>query len=86
MRLAVNYYLLRDLRHHPRSNRAWYLFSATRKTVGLLVERPPPRWLGGHIGPELFMKLPNSVAIVAGELGLPDHSGLLLGTQNSEPE
>lgn len=77
VRLAVNYYLpIVDAAH---GKTGWYLFSNPENG------RPAVEFgrLRGHIGPELFMKLPNSVAIGEGNMG--PGPGSLPGTQNSNP-
>ena len=77
VRLAVNYYLpIVDTSH---GKTGWYLFSNPESG------RPALEFgrLRGHIGPELFMKLPNSVAIGEGNMG--PGPGSLPGTQNSNP-
>lgn len=77
VRLAVNYYLpICDATH---GKTGWYLFSNPENG------RPALEFgrLRGHIGPELFMKLPNSVAIGEGAMG--PGPGSLPGTQNSNP-
>lgn len=77
VRLAVNYYLpICDTTH---GTSGWYLFANPENG------RPAIEFgrLRGHIGPELFMKLPNSVAIGEGAMG--PGPGSLPGTQNSNP-
>jgi hypothetical protein len=77
VRLAVNYYLpIVDTTH---GKTGWYLFSNPENG------RPAVEFgrLRGHIGPELFMKLPNSVAIGEGDMG--PGAGSLPGTMNSNP-
>jgi hypothetical protein len=77
VRLAVNYYLpLIDTSH---GKTGWYLFANPESG------RPALEFgrLRGHIGPEVFMKLPNSVAIGEGNMG--PGPGSLPGTQNSNP-
>jgi hypothetical protein len=77
VRLAVNYYLpICDTSH---GTTGWYLFSNPENG------RPAVEFgrLRGHVGPELFMKLPNSVAIGEGNMG--PGPGSLPGTQNSNP-
>ncbi len=77
VRLAVNYYLpIVDTSH---GKTGWYLFANPESG------RPALEFgrLRGHIGPELFMKLPNSVAIGEGNMG--PGPGSLPGTTNSNP-
>lgn len=77
VRLAVNYYLpIADTTH---GTTGWYLFANPENG------RPAIEFgrLRGHVGPELFMKLPNSVAIGEGNMG--PGAGSLPGTQNSNP-
>jgi len=77
VRLAVNYYLpLCDTSH---GSTGWYLFSNPESG------RPALEFgrLRGHVTPELFMKLPNSVAIGEGAMG--PGPGIMPGTTNMNP-
>jgi Mu-like prophage major head subunit gpT len=77
VRLAVNYYLpICDTTH---GNTGWYLFSNPESG------RPALEFgrLRGHTMPELFMKLPNSVAIGEGSMG--PGPGIMPGTTNMNP-
>lgn len=77
VRLAVNYYLpIVDTSH---GQTGWYLFSNPENG------RPALEFgqLRGHVGPELFMKLPNSVAIGEGAMG--PGPGIMPGTTNMNP-
>ena len=77
VRLAVNYEL--PLVDTVTGNTGWYLFANPENG------RPALEFgrLRGHVGPELFMKLPNSVAIGEGTFG--PGSGITPGTTNSNP-
>lgn len=77
VRLAVNYYLpLCDPTHGATG---WYLFSNPESG------RPAIEFgrLRGHTEPDLFMKLPNSVAIGEGAMG--PGAGIVPGTTNMNP-
>ena len=77
VRLAVNYYLpIVDTTH---GTTGWYLFSNPESG------RPALEFgkLRGHNTPELFMKLPNSVAIGEGTMG--PGPGVIPGTSNMSP-
>jgi hypothetical protein len=77
VRLAVNYYLpIVDTTH---GQTGWYLFSNPESG------RPALEFgkLRGHTTPELFMKLPNSVAIGEGSMG--PGPGSIPGTTNMNP-
>lgn len=77
VRLAVNYYLpIVDTAH---GQTGWYLFSNPENG------RPALEFgkLRGHNTPELFMKLPNSVAIGEGSMG--PGPGVIPGTSNMSP-
>jgi hypothetical protein len=77
VRLAKNYYLpICDTTH---GNTGWYLFSNPENG------RPALEFgrLRGHTTPELFMKLPNSVAIGEGSMG--PGPGIMPGTTNMNP-
>ncbi len=77
VRIAVNYYLpIVDATH---GKTGWYLFSNPENG------RPALEFgrLRGHIQPELFMKLPNSVAIGEGSFG--PGAGVMPGTTNMNP-
>jgi len=77
VRLAVNYYLpIVDATH---GQTGWYLFSNPESG------RPAIEFgkLRGHTTPELFMKLPNSVAIGEGTMG--PGPGVFPGTTNMNP-
>lgn len=77
VRLAVNYYL--PIVDTTSGKTGWYLFSNPENG------RPALEFgqLRGHVGPELFMKLPNSVAIGEGAMG--PGPGSIPGTTNSSP-
>lgn len=77
VRIAVNYYLpIVDTTH---GKTGWYLFSNPENG------RPALEFgrLRGHTTPELFMKLPNSVAIGEGSMG--PGPGIMPGTTNMNP-
>ncbi len=77
VKLAVNYYLrIVDTVH---GDTGWYLFSDPNNG------RPALEFgkLRGHTNPELFMKLPNSVAIGEGNMG--PGMGVIPGTTNMNP-
>lgn len=77
VRLAVNYYLpIIDTAH---GQTGWYLFSNPENG------RPAIEMgkLKGHETPELFMKLPNAVAIGEGTMG--PGPGVFPGTANANP-
>jgi hypothetical protein len=77
VRLAKNYYLpIVDATH---GQTGWYLFANPENG------RPALEFgrLRGHTTPELFMKLPNSVAIGEGAFG--PGSGIMPGTTNQNP-
>ncbi len=77
VRLAVNYYLpIVDTAH---GQTGWYLFSNPESGRPALEVGQ----LRGHTTPELFMKLPNSVAIGEGSMG--PGPGSLPGTTNMNP-
>ncbi len=77
VRLAVNYYL--PIVDTTYGHTAWYLFSNPENgRPALEVGR-----LRGHKMPELFMKLPNSVAIGEGSMG--PGPGVFPGTTNMNP-
>lgn len=77
VRLAVNYYLPILDTSHPQTG--WYLFANPESG------RPALEFgrLRGHTTPELFMKLPNSVAIGEGTMG--PGPGVFPGTTNMNP-
>lgn len=77
VKLAVNYYA--PVVNTTTGNSAWYLFSDPNNG------RPAAQlsFLRGHESPELFMKLPNSVAIGEGQMG--PGAGLVPGTMNVNP-
>ncbi len=77
VRLAVNYYL--PIVDTTYGNTGWYLFSNPENG------RPAIEFgrLRGHETPELFMKLPNSVAIGEGAMG--PGPGVFPGTSNMNP-
>jgi hypothetical protein len=77
VRLAVNYYL--PLCDTTQGTTGWYLFSNPESG------RPALEFgrLRGHTTPELFMKLPNSVAIGEGTMG--PGPGVMAGTTNMNP-
>lgn len=76
VKLAVNYQLTKI--DSTYGSTGWYLFSTPS-------ERPAIEFgvLRGHTMPELFMKLPNSVAIGEGQMG--PGTGVMPGTQNANP-
>jgi hypothetical protein len=77
VRLAINYYLpICDTTH---GQTGWYLFANPENG------RPALEFgrLRGHVQPELFMKLPNSVAISEGGMG--PGPGISPGTTNMNP-
>lgn len=77
VKLAVNYYLpIIDTTH---GNTGWYLFADPN------LGRPALEmaFLRGHEQPELFMKLPNQVAIGEGRMG--PGAGQMIGTANTNP-
>ena len=77
VRLAVNYYLpIVDSTH---GTTGWYLF-ANPESGRPAIEIGKLR---GHLMPELFMKLPNSVAIGEGSMG--PGAGVYPGTANANP-
>jgi hypothetical protein len=76
-RLAMNYYLpIVDATHGATG---WYIFANPESG------RPALEFgrLRGHTTPELFMKLPNSVAIGEGNMG--PGAGITPGTTNMSP-
>ena len=77
VRLAVNYYL--PLTDTTTGGTGWYLFSNPESG------RPALEFgrLRGHTMPELYMKLPNSVAIGEGTMG--PGPGVMPGTTNMNP-
>jgi Mu-like prophage major head subunit gpT len=77
VRLAVNYYL--PLVDTVTGTTGWYLFSNPENG------RPAIEFgrLRGHTTPELYMKLPNSVAIGEGTMG--PGPGIIPGTTNMNP-
>jgi hypothetical protein len=77
VKLAVNYYL--PIVDTTYGNQAWYLFSDPNSG------RPAVEFahLRGRRNPELFMKLPNSVAI--GEGGMGPGTGPSIGTTMQNP-
>ena len=77
VRLAVNYYL--PIVDTTQGGTGWYLFSNPENG------RPALEFgkLRGHNTPELFMKLPNSVAIGEGTMG--PGPGVIPGTSNMSP-
>lgn len=77
VRLAVNYYL--PIVDTTYGKTGWYLFANPESG------RPALEFgqLRGHVGPELFMKLPNSVAIGEGNMG--PGPGSIPGTTNTDP-
>lgn len=77
VKLAVNYYLpVVDTTH---GNTAWYLFADPNNGRPAL----EMAFLRGHEQPELFMKLPNQVAIGEGRMG--PGAGQMIGTANTNP-
>jgi hypothetical protein len=77
VRLAVNYYLpIVDTSH---GTTGWYLFSNPENGRPALEMGK----LRGHLTPELFMKLPNSVAIGEGTMG--PGPGVIPGTSSMNP-
>ena len=77
VRLAINYYLpIVDTTH---GSTGWYLFSDPANGRPALQQS----FLRGHESPELFMKLPNSVAIGEGQMG--PGAGVAPGTMNANP-
>ncbi len=77
VKLAVCYYLpIVDASH---GNAGWYLFADPNSG------RPAIEFgkLRGHTNPDLFMKLPNSVAIGEGQMG--PGMGIIPGTTNMNP-
>lgn len=77
VRLAVNYYL--PIVDTTYGHTAWYLFSNPENGRPALEVGK----LRGHENPELFMKLPNSVAISEGSMG--PGPGVMPGTTNMNP-
>lgn len=77
VKLAVNYYA--PIVNTTTGNSAWYLFADPN------LGRPAAQlsFLRGHESPELFMKLPNSVAIGEGQMG--PGAGVVPGTSNANP-
>ena len=77
VKLAVNYYL--PIVDTTQGSTGWYLFADPSSG------RPALEFgrLRGHTMPELFMKLPNSVAIGEGQMG--PGPGVFPGTQNANP-
>jgi hypothetical protein len=77
VRLAVNYYL--PIIDTTYGNTGWYLFANPESG------RPAMEmgFLRGHKTPELFMKLPNAVAIGEGQMG--PGPGVMPGTANANP-
>lgn len=77
VRLAVNYYL--PIVDTTYGHSGWYLFSNPESG------RPAIEmgFLRGHTTPELFMKLPNAVAIGEGQMG--PGPGVMPGTANANP-
>lgn len=77
VKLCVNYYLpIIDTTH---GSTAWYLFSDPQNGRPAL----EMAFLRGHERPELFMKLPNQVAIGEGRMG--PGAGQMVGTANTNP-
>ena len=77
VKIAVNYYLpIVDTTH---GQTAWYLFADPNAGRPALQQS----FLRGHESPELFMKLPNSVAIGEGQMG--PGAGVVPGTMNANP-
>jgi len=77
VKLAINYYLpVVDTTH---GNTGWYVFADPN------LGRPALEmaFLRGHEQPELFMKLPNQVAIGEGRMG--PGAGQMIGTANTNP-
>jgi len=77
VRLAVNYYL--PIVDTTYGNTGWYLF-ANPESGRPAIEMG---FLRGHKTPELFMKLPNAVAIGEGQMG--PGPGVMPGTANANP-
>jgi hypothetical protein len=77
VRLAVNYYL--PIIDTTYGNTGWYLF-ANPESGRPAIEMG---FLRGHKTPELFMKLPNAVAIGEGQMG--PGPGVMPGTANANP-
>ena len=77
VKLAVNYYL--PIVDTTQGTTGWYLFADPENG------RPAIEFgqLRGHTSPELFMKLPNSVAIGEGTMG--PGPGVFPGTTNMNP-
>lgn len=77
VKLAVNYYL--PIVDNSNGNTGWYLFADPNGG------RPALEFahLRGQRDPQLFMKLPNSVAIGEGPMG--PGMGIVPGTQNQNP-
>lgn len=75
--LAVNFEL--PIVDTTYGNKGWYIFANPNSG------RPAMEFgkLRGHTNPELFMKLPNSVAISEGAMG--PGAGVMPGTQNMNP-
>lgn len=77
VKLAVNYYL--PIVDTTYGNTAWYLFADPNNGRPAL----EMAFLRGHEMPELFMKLPNQVAIGEGPIG--PGAGPMIGTSNMNP-
>ena len=77
VRLAVNYYL--PIIDTTFGNTGWYLFANPESGRPAL----EMGFLRGHKTPELFMKLPNAVAIGEGQMG--PGPGVMPGTANANP-
>lgn len=77
VRLAVNYYL--PICDTTYGHTGWYLFANPENGRPALEVGK----LRGHATPELFMKLPNSVAISEGRMG--PGPGTIPGTSNMNP-
>jgi len=75
--VAVNYYLpIVDTTH---GQTGWYLFANPANGRPALQQS----FLRGHEAPEMFMKLPNNVAIGEGRMG--PGAGVMPGTQSANP-
>ncbi len=79
VKLAVNYYLPVVVTSGSLGQTGWYLFADPNNG------RPALRqsFLRGHESPELFMKLPNAVAIGEGRMG--PGPGVMPGTMSANP-
>lgn len=77
VKIAVNYYA--PVVNTTNGQTAWYLFADPNAGRPALQQS----FLRGHESPELFMKLPNSVAIGEGQMG--PGAGVVPGTINANP-